>query len=77
MRNIERACARILEEGKARAAQGRPYEEAEAQRFVAEVLREEGVRPWPPWQPNGEIEFYAGQLILESHRPARVIDRFS
>lgn len=30
---------------------------------------EEGERPWPPALPNGNVEFYAGQLILESRCP--------
>lgn len=68
MTNIERACARIIQRGRERAAEHRPYRRPEAETFVARVLTEEGVRPWPPYQPNGDVEFYAGQLILESHR---------
>jgi hypothetical protein len=67
MRNIERACARLLQAGQDRAAAGVPFGEEEAKAFVARVLLAEGVRPWPPW-PNGEIDFYASQLILESRR---------
>ena len=69
MRNIERACARILKAGQDRAAAGVPFGKEEAKAFVARVLLAEGVRPWPPYRSNGEIDFYAGQLILESHRP--------
>lgn len=70
MTNIERACARIIEEGQQRAAERRPYQRDEAEDFVEQVLTEEGVRPWPPYEPRDDVRFYAGQLILESHRPA-------
>jgi hypothetical protein len=70
MTNIERACARIQQRGQQRAAEHRPYHRAEAEEFVAQVLLAEGVRPWPPAHPNGDVQFYAGVLILESHRPA-------
>lgn len=70
MTNIERACARIIERGQQRAAEHRPYRRAEAERFVETILTEEGVRPWPPAQPNDDVEFYARQLVLESYRPS-------
>ena len=72
MRNIERACARFVKVGRERAARALPFGLAEAEHFVARVLLEEGVRPWPPYEPNGEVQFYARQLVLDSYRPRRV-----
>jgi hypothetical protein len=70
MRSIERACARILEEGQSRAALQLRYNRPDAERFVERVFLEEGVRAWPPGSKD-EVEFYAGRLILESYRPRR------